>query len=154
MSARRSGLTLVEMMIAAAVLGLLAAVAVPRLTAPELETRTATMTASLSRMRAAVDAYWVQHDGFPGGDGHEQLIQQLCRRTHPDGQLGDGECGPYLADGELPLNPFTGTSTVRVLSGMPRDPQGTEAWLYDFRTGEVRCNVTGTSADGTAHVAR
>ena len=147
----RAGFTLVEMLIVVAILGLLAAVAIPQFTSAKEDGRVAAMVSSLSIMRTAVDSYWSQHDGFPGQKNSTEFTNQLCKTTNKAGKVGTGTgygYGPYLRRGQLPENPFTGTNTVRVVSKMPSAPSGKEGWIYDKVTGEVRGNVKGTTPDG------
>ena len=154
MNRPRSGFSLVELMIVVAILGLLAAVAIPQLTDPEDETREAALVAAVSALRTAVDSYWSQHDGLPGQGGADQFASQLCRPTDRDGVPGVSEThtlGPYLDDGRVPVNPVTGTNTVFVVDSMPVGPSGAAAWLYDRRSGEVRANVRGTAPSGTRY---
>src|SRR5678815_5250639 len=98
------------------------------------------MVSSLSVLRTAIDSYWTQHDKFPGQGGPEEFADQLIKATNKAGTTGAGTgfgYGPYLRNGKLPLNPLTGTSTVRIVTAMPTEPTGTEAWIYASTTGEI-----------------
>ncbi len=148
---RLAGFTLVEMMIVIAILGLLAAVAIPQFTSHKDEGRTAAMVSSLSILRTAVDSYWTQHDGFPGQKDAAEFADQLLKKTSKAGAMGSGTgfgYGPYLRNGLLPTNPLTNTNTVKIVETMPTSPSGDEAWIYSKTTGELRCNVTGAGVDG------
>ncbi len=145
------GFSIVELMIVTAVLGLLAAVAIPRLTPASDADREEALVGALATLRAAVDSYWSQHDGFPGHAPGSDLADQLCLPTGADGVPGAAphrDRGPYLPGGRVPINPVTCTNTVRTVDAMPSHPAGDEAWLYDPTTGEVRANVRGVSASG------
>jgi len=147
----RSGFTLAEILIVVAVLALLAAIALPRFRGHEEQNRTEAMVSSLSVLRTAIDTYWTQHDRFPGQGGADEFAEQLLKPTNKAGSVGMGSgfgYGPYLRSGQLPLNPLTGTSSVRVVNAMPTEPGGSEAWIFARTTGEIRCNVAGQSADG------
>jgi prepilin-type N-terminal cleavage/methylation domain-containing protein len=155
-SAARSGFTLVEILIAVAILALLAAIALPQFTSDKEEGKASAMVSSLSVLRTAIDSYWTQHDKFPGQGGALEFADQLLKSTNKAGTTGAGTgfgYGPYLRNGKLPINPLTGTSTVKVVSAMPTEPAGTEAWIYASTTGEVRCNVTGKTVDGVDYFA-
>jgi len=151
---RSAGFTLVELMIVVAILGLLAAVAIPQFTSHKEEGRTAAMVSGLSVLRTAVDSYWSQHDAFPGQEGAEQFEQQLLKKTNKEGAVGASAAftyGPYLRNGMLPTNPLTNSSTVKVVDTMPSAPSGIEAWIYSNTTGEMRCNVAGNGVDGVKY---
>ncbi len=150
----RSGFTLVEMLIVVAILGLLAAVAIPQFIAPGDDGRSAAMVSSLSILRTAIDSYWSQHDEFPGQTDSAEFTAQLCNKTNAQGEVGDGEVftyGPYLRKAVLPTNPLTGSNSVRIVAKMPGRAMGDEAWIYDKSTGEVRANLQGKTLDGTKY---
>jgi len=151
---RPSGFTLVEMMIVVAILGLLAAVAIPQFTSHKAQGKSAAMVSSLSVLRTAIDSYWTQHDAFPGQGGATQFGDQLLKNTNKAGTVGTGAAfgyGPYLRNGVLPTNPLSNTSTVGVVDAMPAAPTGATAWLYNKVTGELRCNVAGNDMDNVAY---
>jgi prepilin-type N-terminal cleavage/methylation domain-containing protein len=154
MRQRTAGFTLVELMIVVAILGLLAAVAIPQFAGHKEEGRTAAMVSSLSVLRTAVDSYWTQHDAFPGQDGAAQFADQLLCKTSKQGDVGTGSAftyGPYLRNGQIPTNPLTSTSTVKVVDTMPSAPSGPEGWIYSNVTGEMRCNAAGNGVDGVKY---
>ena len=150
----RAGFTLVEMMIVIAILGLLAAVAIPQFTSAKEDGRVAAMVSSLSILRTAIDSYWSQHDEFPGQKNAEEFKNQMTKTTNKEGRVGEGTgfgYGPYLRRGILPENPFTNTNTVKIVDKMPTKPSGNQAWVYDKSNGEIRANVSGRTPDGMTH---
>lgn len=146
------GFSLLEVTIVIAILGLLAAVAIPRFAAHRGESRTATMVANLSILRSAIDSYWAQHDSWPGPTAAAFAAGLLTRTSAPGAPAtgADGSCGPYLRMGALPPNPYTESSTVRMVARMPGQPCGSEAWIFCTTTGEVRSNVDGDAPGGKA----
>jgi type II secretory pathway pseudopilin PulG len=149
--ARQSGFGKIEMLVGSALLVLLAAMALPQFLGREGENRQAAMLVGLSALQTAIDSYWTQHDGFPGVEGPEQFTKQLLNPTDRSGRIGTGDeylYGPYLRDGAIPINPLTGTNSVRVVETMPNSPKGSEAWIYASSTGDIRCNVVGRTPDG------
>ena len=149
-SSARKGFTAIEVTIVIAILGLLAAVAIPQLAAHRRQDQTATLVSRLGVLRTAIDRYWAQHDDFPGpgtADFRRQLVSQTCRA----GSCGTGVAfalGPYVQDGDLPDNPVTGTNTLTITDAMPEAASGSSAWIYCRLTGEVRANSTGRTEDG------
>ena len=151
MRPNRTGFSIIELMIVTAILGLLAAVAIPRLSKPDDQTRDAEVVAALASLRTAIDSYWSQHAAFPGELGPDQLVNQLCRQTNDAGRPGVGAdylLGPYLPTGRMPVSPIVGRNNIQVVDSIPAQPTGPEAWLYDRTSGEVRANSRGTTAGG------
>jgi type II secretion system protein G len=147
---RNRGFSLLEVMIVVAILGLLAAVAIPQFTSHKEEGRTAAMVSNLAILRTAIDSYWSQHDTFPGPT-EDEFADHLLRKTNKAGEVGTSDdygYGPYLRQGELPTNPFTNSNSVKVVDEMPSEPSGNQAWIYCPASGEVRSNATGKSPEG------
>ena len=113
-----------------------------------------TVVSHLFTLRTAIESYRSQHHEFPGRDGSDQFVSQLMAMTSENGQVGFGPnfpFGPYINDDTLPTNPITVTHDVRVVSQMPTEPSGTEAWIYDWTTGEIHANATGETEAGTRY---
>ena len=65
-STRRSGFTLVEILIVVIILGILAAIVIPQFTDASTSARTNSMTSSLQTVRSQLELYKVQHnDNYP-----------------------------------------------------------------------------------------
>jgi prepilin-type N-terminal cleavage/methylation domain-containing protein len=148
---RQSAFTLIEIMIVVALLGLLSAIALPQFLSHKEEGKSAAMVSSLTILRTAIDSYWTQHDGFPGQADAREFADQLLKSTNKAGEVGTGTgygYGPYLRNGKLPVNPLSGTNSIRIVATMPNAPTGDEAWIYCKATGEIRCNSAGATVDG------
>jgi general secretion pathway protein G len=142
---RRNGFAAAELMIVVAILGLLAAVALPQFGSSTRRKQCDAVQRTLAQLRAAIDKYWAQHDGFPGPTA-EDLERQLTGTTDRHGATGS--LGPYVPGGEFPVNPVTGRNDVRVVRAMSEAPDGHSGWMYCPTTGELRSDATGCSADG------
>ncbi|MHC4844868.1 MAG: hypothetical protein ACYTCU_01765, partial [Planctomycetota bacterium] len=113
-----------------------------------------TVVSHLFTLRTAIESYRSQHHEFPGRDGAETFVSQLTAMTSENGQVGFGPnfpFGPYVNEGILPTNPITDTNDVRVVSSMPTEPSGGEAWIYDWTTGEIHANAPGETEAGTSY---
>jgi len=119
-----SGFTLVELMIVVSILGILAALVIPKFTnASETALVSATKN-QLRSMRTALERYKLDHDDdYPAiGD----FWNALAGKTDFDGTINaSGDFGPYLI--KPANNPFTESSTV-VASGAGT---ATDGWEYD-----------------------
>ncbi len=148
-SRRSRGFTALEVTIVVAIVGLLAAVAIPQFTCNREDGRAQLMLARLAVLRTAIDSYASEHGSFPGPDAMT-AANQLLRRTNKEGKVGatdDFSFGPYLSDGALPTNPYTNSSSLLIVDRMPALPSGEKAWMYCPKTGQIRGNATGTSSE-------
>ena len=135
---RRSGFTLIEVLIVIVVIAILAAIVVPRLLGAGREAREASLRAHLQEVRNAIGLFQAQCGDYPAA------LTDIMATTAP-ATGGNGITinaadfrGPYLttADGELPNNPISGDNVV-----------GTD-WTYTATTGAVAAKA-GTAVDGT-----
>ena len=134
-STRRSGFTLVEILIVVVILGILAAIVIPQFTNASTTAKLNSLTSDLQSVRAQIQCYMVQHgDAYPTA---ANFVAQMTGTTDVSGTVGGTGCGPYLLT--LPNNPFTNTNTVGT------GANGTSAWYYDA-TGLFRANDTAAHA--------
>jgi general secretion pathway protein G len=132
---RNPGFTLVEVLIVAAILAVLAWIVIPQFSSAASDVRSGTMTTHLSAVRGALELYRIQHGGrYPA---IRTFVDQLTEASRADGAVAaigtEGyPLGPYLQ--EIPVNPATQTDTVS------DGPPGTSAWYYNEANGEFRAN--------------
>ena len=140
---RRTGFTIVEGLIAVALIALLAATVLPQLGAAGAKSEGERLREQLHVLRGQIELYRVQHRNvLPGVTG--PFLEQLTRRTNVGGESGEGPeypFGPYLIGETFPENPLTGRAGVAVVEGdlPPTDPaDGAHGWIYSAATGELR----------------
>jgi general secretion pathway protein G len=135
---RRTGFTLIEVLIVIVVIAILAAIVVPRLLGAGREAREASLRAHLQEMRNAIGLFQAQCGDYPNA-----LADIMATAAPASG--GNGVVintadwhGPYLttADGNLPKNPISGANA-----------EGTD-WLYTKTTGALKAKA-GTAVDTT-----
>jgi general secretion pathway protein G len=145
---RKSGFTLVELLIVVIILGILAAVVIPQFSTASAESKEAALMTDLAALRNAIELYYVQHkEKYPGSTAGTwaEFETHLTTQTDADGNAGT-DYGPYLRTG-IPRNPINGfsTGTEGAIPGAADDLTG---WYYDSSTGEIRANSSGSGPSG------
>jgi len=174
---QQSGFTLVELLIVAIILAILAAIIVPQFASTTTDAQESALRANLSGLRSATDLYRQQHNGAnPGVNtavggtcsgtagtgvaGSQQAIEdQLTRYSNLAGQtcsLPDTgfAFGPYIQEDVLPTNPVSGSGVFAIIATgnleMTADGAGL-GWKYDSAAGKIIANDTDLDSAGVAY---
>ncbi len=154
-----SAFSLMELVLVIAILGILVAIAIPRLSQGSDSGGEAALVADLRILRGAIDMYAAEHVGvYPAakGDGtnaaktEQAFVSQLTQYSGKPGQVVHARdaahpFGPYLANGvpPLPVGPRAGATGVKIVEGNPILAVTAAAnigWLYNATSGEIRAN--------------
>jgi len=162
MKTRKSGFTLVEILIVVIILGILAAIVIPQFTEASSDARESTLTSNLQTLRSQIGLYKIQHnDNYPNTeDGGatadadaDNFIDRLCNKTDIDGLLdATGDYGPYMQN--VPLNPFQTDDTAplfRLDGDTTAAGDDSANWVFDAVTGNIWADDADASPDGTDH---
>jgi len=175
---RQAGFTLVELLIVAIILAILAAIVVPQFASSTDDAADAALRSDLAGIRSAIDLYTQQHGStFPGAvastggtctggtagsgaaDTRAALVDQLRFYSNAAGQtcsIADVPAGgtvefpfgPYIK-GDLPANPVTSVGTVTVVtSGDLAMTGGGAAGGWRYDTTSGKFIADDTNADG------
>ena len=130
MKTRKTGFTLVEILIVVVILGILAAIVIPQFTSASESAKSSSLISQLQTIRSQLELYQVQHNGdYPT---LAQMWGNLTTETEVSGAAGDAsgdEFGPYLQ--QAPTNAFEGVTTVAVAAA------ALVGWTYDASNGAV-----------------
>ncbi len=131
---RNAGFTLVELMIVISVLGILAALVVPKFTNATTTAKSSAMLDTMRGTRMALERYKFDHDDtYPDID---DLWGALISKSDRDGTLNaTGDYGPYLK--MVPVNPFTNSSSVTTFG----EGTSSDGWEYDVTERPVLIGV-------------
>jgi general secretion pathway protein G len=156
------GFSLVEILIVLMIIGILAAIAVPKMSNAAQVARENALKDDLRLLRTQMALYKSQHvvyPGYPGGDTGQgptaaAAADQLLKYTDGVGNVSETSTsvyrwGPYMD--AMPKNPVNGSAALKILgSGEDFVADGTTGWLYQPSTGTIKANVTGVDATGRA----
>lgn len=140
-TATQAGFTLVELTIVVLILGVLAAIVVPKLFDHSDTAADDGLRQTLMVIRDAIDMYAVNNsNAWPGASDGRQATFKSDLEPYLCGQFPVGTIGPPKGDGRVRMR-----SDGVPLSG---NASPGRAWRYDYTTGEFIYNYTGTSSDG------
>ena len=138
---KNGGFTLVELIIVAVILAILALVVVPQFSDAGTHTQISSTKASLQTIRSQLELYKVQHNFV-----YPKLAtwsDQMTKKTDPDGTVSaTGEYGPYLT--KMPINP------VDEKSDLAATQDGAGGWAYDEDGGAFSSNDASVLDAGTS----
>lgn len=144
----RRGFTLIELMLVVAIIGLLAAIAIPKFANLVIKAKEATVKAKLGSLRSAISIYYANNEGvYPSG--YMQL--QNCLTT------GGAYLDTFPTIG-IPTQPTqhpqaaNGYSGGLVVNSIYDGLDAMDLWTYtDFPvlTGEIHVNCTHRDSKGT-----
>lgn len=133
---KRSGFTLVELLIVVVILGILAAVVIPQFSDASSDAKTSSLISNLQTIRSQIQLYKIQHAGALPGAGTAAFDAALTKYTDASGALaatqapGPGVYGPYLQ--QIPKNPFNNSDKITT-NGTLGDNGG--GWEFNTTTG-------------------
>ena len=125
---RGAGFSLVEMVVVILVLGIIAAVAAPKMLETEGNARANSTAQNLAVIRDALELYKSQTSAYPAAGSITTDLGVYIRGSFPACEVGAGK----------------GDATVKASTKDPiDDPSGTNGWIYNGTTGEFRVNDAG-----------
>lgn len=159
--------SLVELIIVIVILGIIAAIAVPRMSSAAAQTNETALVSNLKELRKAIEMYAAEHGGeYPGknpdsmggaANTEAALLNQLTRYTDTVGNASIARSaqfrfGPYLRSMPgVPVGPNKGSQTVAIdtVNTPPLATGGAEGWVYNPSTGAIIANTDAANIAGT-----
>jgi general secretion pathway protein G len=144
---RKSGFTLVEILIVVIILGILAAIVIPQFTNASQDARKSSLVSQLQTSRSQIELYRLQHlDKDPTGlTGAGTTVgatawAEMVVKTDADQTLNvNGLFGPYF--NAAPTNPLNGSADVLIVTSDVtlggNSGATTEGWIYNKTDGKI-----------------
>jgi prepilin-type N-terminal cleavage/methylation domain-containing protein len=161
----RKAFTLVEILIVVVILGIIAAIVIPRFSNATATARASMLGDDLRVTRMQIEVFKAQHcgvaPGYPQCDRaqtptEDAFVQYMIGCSDSGGTfdpVGGKKFGPYLR--EMPVNPVNGKSTVLVLADaadFPTEASDTYGWIYQPATVKFKADSAGADEDGKAFI--
>jgi len=139
---RKSGFTLVEILIVVIILGILAAIVIPQFTNASTDARKNSVVSQLQTIRSQIQLFKLQHnDALP--DLVTNQWNQMLNKTDVTGSVNTtltaNYFGPYLET--APKNPLNNNTSVAASAA------NGVAWVYTIASGDIK--ATNQSASVT-----
>jgi type II secretory pathway pseudopilin PulG len=141
------------------IIGIIAAIAVPRVTSASNNAARNALDATLANVRKTIDTYYAEHDRFPGYDpangspNDDQFVKQLIMYSDAQGRTNAMPSAPYIFGPYLrapfPVNPANKLRTVRVKADptSPDPADGSVGWVAVLSTGDFGVSATDGQLD-------
>lgn len=156
---RQRAFTLVELVMVVVIIGIVAGIAVPRMSSTATHASANAMQATLMNVRTAIECYYAEHNRYPGYDpangsaNGDQFVNQLTMYSNAQGQTNAVRAaphvyGPYLRK-PFPVNLANNLATVHVkatrAAASPAD--GSVGWVAVLATGDFGVSATDAQLD-------
>jgi prepilin-type N-terminal cleavage/methylation domain-containing protein len=160
----KKAFTLIELIIVAAVVGIIAAVAMPMYQSYTLSAKEAAARDNLRILRNVIEIYAIQHHGLPPGYLDGDPLAELSNEVFTDQLVHSEVTIEEVSEGTIrrtglasfPLNPFNGKDTVHMIADeqeFPIEPVEPDffGWVYKPATKDIRINWPGIDKTGTRY---
>jgi prepilin-type N-terminal cleavage/methylation domain-containing protein len=156
---RTRAFSLVELVIVVTIIGVIASIAVPRISTAASRASANALEATVNNVRKAIDVYYAEHGRFPGYDpgtgspAGDEFVMQLLAYSDYTGNTAASLASPYIFGPYLrppfPTNPANKLSTVYVKATPADADPAADAygWVAVLSTGDFGVHATDAQLD-------
>jgi len=145
----RKAFSIAELIIVAAIIGILAALVMPTLHNHAMDAKQAAARENLQLLRGAIELYAARHAGVaPGYEDNDPSGEPTAGRFQNQVTVED-RC--LL---QIPDNPFNNLNRMRIVGnneGFPAEATGQDGWIYQPATKVIRVDWPGYDEHGVRY---
>ena len=146
---------MIELVIVVVIIGIIAAIAIPRMSRGSAAAADSAMIQNLTMLRTAIETYQTEHNGvFPTTTGSVTVADLLTKYSNLNGDAVSVTkdttngiiYGPYLRS-----IPQIGVGARKGSNGIAASDAAGVAWIYDATNGDITANASGNDSAGKAY---
>ncbi len=147
MAKRSRGFSLLELVIVVSIIGIIAAIAIPRFSRATAGASDAALTGDLAVMRNAIDMFAAEHGGtFPA---LATIVAQLTTYTNAGGTANATKTTSYIYGPYLRKVPALPVGAKKGQTGIDDEVGATIGWIYTAATGDIKAATADSEVDAT-----
>ena len=145
----KKGFTVVELIIIAAILGIMAAIVVPMFQSHSSQAKQSVGMDNLRTLRSAIELYTARNGGIPPGYENNNPLNAPSSTVFINQLMVSGD---FMR--KMPENPFNELSNIWMVpnnDSFPANPDDGYGWVYQAATKTVKLSWEGTDSDGVRY---
>ena len=147
MAKRNRGFSLLELVIVVSIIGIIAAIAIPRFSRATAGASDAALTGDLAVMRNAIDMYAAEHGGtFPT---LAAIVAQLTTYTDAGGTANATKTTTYIYGPYIRAIPKLPVGAKKGQTGIDDEVGAAIGWVYTAATGDIIAATADSEVDAS-----
>lgn len=136
---RARAFSLIELVIVMTILGIVAAIAVPRMSRGAETAAQSAAAADLAALNLSLEHYAAEHNGSYPAPG--TIAAQLTRYTDEHGNVSATKVAPFILGPYIKKVPVARGARNKDAAGIAQTDGASVGWIYDETKGVVRLNA-------------